>query len=152
MGYGTRDRQWLRRFANGLNMLNWIRRRCSMMVVPAELLVERNGRVFALLDDPEYFEMFWVKWRITPMTADPAKRSDALSESFWRADKACSDTVLRCKKTGQVAGGFWPPTEAMEGERLKLRGAYVPFEVRFFKRPLLWIWLLIVGGNAYRRE
>ncbi len=46
--------------------------------------VEENGRCLARLSDPQYADMFWVSYAITPLSGDPAERAVILSEEFWR--------------------------------------------------------------------
>lgn len=128
-----------------MRISEWVRRRCSMMGIPAELLLERDGRNAALLDDPLPEDMFWFTWRITPLTPDPA----VLSEDFW-ADSLLDTTVFRCKRSGMVADtAFWAGSQPVRDGRLVLRGAYVPVAISFRRHPILWTRLLFLGGGAH---
>jgi hypothetical protein len=133
-----------------LGLRRWIRRRCTTLAIPARLLVERDGRPVAVLDDPIFAEMFWFAWRIRPLPG--ANKSELLSESFW--DISLFETTrFRCDVSGEVVHAFWGTLSLrlLSDGRLSLRGAYAPAEVRFTRHPFLWIWLLLSGGERARR-
>ena len=127
---------------------DWIRRRCTWWGLPGELIVERDGRAVALLDDRQFHEMFWWAWRITPLTDDPHENTAIFSGGFWD-DSQIERTVFRSKASGEVADtAFWPASQPIRDGRLILRGAYGPVPVRFRRTPILWLRLLLIGGGA----
>jgi len=80
-----------------------IRRRCSVMTIPGALIVERGGRPVAMLSDPLLQDMFWFRWKITPLVADAA----VTSGDFWK-DSEIGNTLFRCKQSHAVADtAFW---------------------------------------------
>jgi hypothetical protein len=120
-----------------------LRPRCRTVTIPAELIVERDGRPVAVLSDPQFDDMFWFAWRITPLADDAAVTSDA----FWTHGHEAT-TVFRCKSSGAVAKtAFWAGADPVRGGRLILRGAYVPAEVSFRQNPFTWLKLLLLGGS-----
>lgn len=93
--------------------------------------------------------MFWLAWRITPLTTDPHGKSAVLSDGFWD-DAQIERTVFRSKASGEVADtAFWPGSQPIRDGRLILRGAYVRSPVRFGRNPILWLRLFLLGGGSY---
>lgn len=133
------------RSGRAMSVAEKIRRRCTVMAMASELVVERDGRVVAVLSEPLLEDMFWFSWKITPLVGDAPVTSDA----FWR-DSQDSKTVFRCNASGAVAGMAFPAASnpVREG-RLVLRGAYVPFALSFRRRPFTWLRLFLFGGGAY---
>jgi hypothetical protein len=130
-----------------MSLRDWIRRRCSVIATPSELVVERGGRQVAVLSEPAFEDMFWYKWKITPLVAGVAVASD----EFWD-DSEIDNTVFRCKHTNAVADtAFWAGSNPVRDGRLVLRGAYVPYAVSFRRQPFSWLNLLLFGGGAYDR-
>lgn len=123
------------------------RQRRTVIATPSELVVERGGRAVALLSEPQFEDMFWFSWRITPLAADVAVASD----DFW-ADSEAETIVFRCKHSNSVAAtAFWAGTNPERDGRLVLRGAYVPYEISFRRQPFTWLKLFLFGGGAYAR-
>src|SRR5688500_18027789 len=130
-----------------MSMAKRIGRRCSTLAIPGELIVERGGRPVAVLSDRQLEDMFWFRWRITPLVADAAVTSDA----FW-SDTEIEKTVFRCKTSNAVgATAFWAVSNPVRDGHLVLRGAYVPFAISFRRRPITWLRLFLFGGGAYER-
>jgi hypothetical protein len=88
----------------------------------ARLRVEIDGRPVAHLDAPEYVDMFWQSWRITPTTADPALAADLLREQFWLDDS--SRWTFRSRALGLAAPGPLV-SEFVAPARVSLRGLYL---------------------------
>jgi hypothetical protein len=127
-----------------MSLAEQIRRRCTVMAMSVELIVERDGRAVAVLSEPVRDDMFWFSWKITPLVADAPVTSD----DFWRSSEE-SRTVFRCKASNPVAGmAFWAASNPVREGRLVLRGAYVPVPLPFRRRPLTWLWLFLFGGGA----
>lgn len=125
----------------------WIRRRCTVPAIPHELVVAIDGRAVAVLTDPLLDDMFWFKWRITPLVAD----APVTSEAFW-TDDALTKTTFRCRASGAVTSAFWPASDPIRDGRLVLRGAYVPAEVHFKRNPLLWLRLFLPGRGVREKR
>lgn len=123
----------------------WLRRQCSDREVPRALVVERAGVPVARLDDPQFLEMFWFTWRITPLV----ERPDVRAAAFWTMDDL-PKTAFRCPETGEAATPpLWSMSDPICQGRLLLRGAYVPVYVPFRRHPLRWLKLFFLGGGAY---
>jgi hypothetical protein len=130
-----------------MSLAEWIRRRCSVMAIPSELVVERDGRAVAVLSEPLVEEMFWFRWKITPLVTDAPVTSD----DFWR-DSELTNTTFRCRASNALADtAFWAGSNPLRDGRLVLRGAYVPCELSFRRQPLAWLGLFLFGGGAYDR-
>ena len=128
-----------------MRLRDWTHRRCSVLTIPRELVVEQDGRAVAVLSDPLIENMFWFRWKITPLFADVAVASDA----FWDNSKI-EGTVFRCKQSDAIADtAFWAGSHPVRDGRLVLRGAYIPSEISFRRQPFLWINLFLFGGGAY---
>jgi hypothetical protein len=130
-----------------MSVADRIRRRCSVMAIPNELLVERGGRVVATLDEPLLEDMFWLKWRVTPVGDGP----NVMSNGFW-SESELGNTVFRCKASGLVADtAMWALSNPFRDGRLVLRGAYVPTALRFRSHPVEYLRMLCRGGGAYEQ-
>jgi len=46
-------------------------------------LVERDGRVFARLEEASLFDMFWIQYRVVDLTSSDADRALLYSQRFW---------------------------------------------------------------------
>lgn len=86
--------------------------------------LELEGRVVARLDEPCREDMFWVSYRITPETDDPALAAELLSEAFWRGE-GWSRVTYRSRALGVAATYVFPATRPFVAPaRLNLRGLY----------------------------
>ena len=131
-----------------MSLRDWIRRRCSVIATPSELVVERGGQPVAVLREPGLEDMFWYRWKITPLI----QGVDVACDAYWD-DSEIEGTVFRCKHTNAVARtAFWAGSNPVRDGRLVLRGAYVPYEVSFRRQPFSWLNLFLFGGGAYDRQ
>jgi hypothetical protein len=64
-----------------------------------EWTVERDGRPIALLMRPEWEDMFWVSYRIRPLTTDGDLRARLFTDDFWNN---ADDLVYRSRESGWV--------------------------------------------------
>ena len=125
-----------------MSLRSWIRRRCSENVIPRALIVERGGRPVARLSDPQAEDMFWLRWRVTPLVDDAA----VTSSDFW-SHEALAHTRFRCAQSKALAAAaFWACSDPLRGGGLVLRGAHVPREVSLRRQPLTWLRLLVCGA------
>lgn len=107
--------------------------------------VEIGGAHVAFLDEPRWEEMFWVSYRLTPTTADPALRARILSESFWTNE--WPTLAFRSRATGWVVNKAFPSLQPfVEPGRLMMRGLYVAIG-----RPLPWDWVVLRARSLWRR-
>lgn len=79
------------------------------------------------MDEPQWEEMFWVSYRLTPTTDDPVLKERLLSESFWGAKSdEWSKLVFRSRATSLVAEKAFPSIQAFVGpQRVNMRALYV---------------------------
>lgn len=69
--------------------------------------IEDAGRRVALLTDPRGEDMFWISYRIEPLTGDPAERERILHDpQFWLRDFFERELVCRNAAFGDPAK--WP--------------------------------------------
>ena len=86
--------------------------------------LELDGRVVARMDEPRFEDMFWMSYRVTPVTDDPALAERVLTEAFWKGGEPL-DLVYR-RATGLVAEHPVPSTRPLVGpSRVNMRGLYV---------------------------
>lgn len=113
--------------------------------------IELEGRVVARLDEPRREDMFWVSYRITPVTPDPSLSAKLLQDTFWRGE-AWTALTFRSRALGVPAANPFPATRPFtEPGRLKLRGLYVMLDERH-RAPA---WLARIAGwlrRAVTRE
>jgi hypothetical protein len=104
--------------------------------------VEIDDRKVARLADPQWEDMFWVTYRLEPLTGDPKERAMLYSAEFWHSCKA----AFRNCEFNEVApfafAGGSPvelATRLMETGRLSMRGLYL--EVPSYPWDCLLLWL-----------
>lgn len=90
--------------------------------------VELDGRVVAFLDEPCFEDMFWISYRLTPTTDDPALAALLLSEDFWRRSPR-PGLRYRSRALGLFAPhAFHAIDPFVEPGRLNMRGLYLTLE------------------------
>jgi hypothetical protein len=104
--------------------------------------VEADGRKIARLTDPMYEDMFWITYRLEPLTVDAEDRALLHSAEFWHSEKP----VYGNCEFGEVApnalaGGS--PAELtkrlMETGRISMRGLYLIVPNYSWDWLLLWL-------------
>jgi hypothetical protein len=73
--------------------------------------VEHNGRQIAALTDPEWVDQFWFRYRVVPLTADPADLEFLRSDACWNAS---GGAVFRNREFGDVAPSAFGQMNAVE--------------------------------------
>ena len=87
--------------------------------------VELDGRVIAYLDEPQWEDMFWVSYRITPVTDDAALAAQLLSEEFWRGE-GWQSVRFRSRAVGLIAPNAFPAVgPLLAPARVNMRGLYL---------------------------
>jgi hypothetical protein len=65
-------------------------------------IVEHNDIPVAEINDPEYYDMFWTRWKVTPLISDASTMSALATDDFW----ASSSVRYRNKKLDVVTDSF----------------------------------------------
>ena len=86
--------------------------------------LELAGRVVAHLDEPQWEDMFWVSYRITPTTDDADLAVRLLSEGFWRGDD-WTHLVFRSRILGLAADPFPSIEPLVAPARVNMRALYI---------------------------
>jgi len=87
-----------------------------------EWLVEIDGRPAALLSDPQWAEMFWTSYRMTPLTDAPETLAQLQDVEFWRACET-RGVKFRSRATSLVAEYAFPGWDPFpEPGRIVMRG------------------------------
>lgn len=108
--------------------------------------LELDGTPVAFMDEPRWEEMFWVSYRLTATTDDPALKQRLMSRSFWEGDEP-SKLVFRSRATGLVAEHAFPAARPFVGpQRVNLRALYVAI-----RGPLPWDWIVLKVRSLLRR-
>lgn len=88
-------------------------------------VVERRGRVIAVLTDPRFEDMFWDSYRLEVVTDDPELRRRMQTPELWAAAES-EGLVWRSREFGEVAGGAFPALSPFpEAGRLTVRRLYL---------------------------
>ena len=111
--------------------------------------VEVEGRRVALLTDPQWEDMFWMTYRVEPLTDDIDERALLRTAEFWHSGKI----VYRNRRFGAVAphafaGGDSATRLAATG-RLSMRDLYLAVPHYPWDSLLLWFRRL---GSGRRRS
>ncbi|HEV2292467.1 MAG TPA: hypothetical protein VGR35_01345 [Tepidisphaeraceae bacterium] len=111
--------------------------------------VELDGKPVAFMDEPQWEEMFWVSYRLTPTTDDPSLKERLLSESFWGANSdEWSKLVFRSRATGLVAENAFPSIKPFVGpQRVNMRALYIAIG-----HPFPWDWIVLKVRSLMRRS
>ncbi|WP_434418447.1 hypothetical protein [Nannocystis pusilla] len=81
-------------------------------------------RVIAYLSEPRFEEMFWVSYRVTPVTDDPELAARLLTPDFWRHGDA-DRLRYRSRALGMFASHAFPSIGEHEPGRVTMRGLYL---------------------------
>ena len=109
--------------------------------------LELDGKSVAFMDEPQWEEMFWMSYRLTPTTDDPALKERLMSESFWKSDD-WSKLAFRSRATGLVAENAFPAGQPFVGpQRVNMRALYVAIG-----GPLPWDWIVLKVRSLLRRS
>ena len=99
--------------------------RFQQAVCTAGIRVERHNRAVANLVDPKFHDMFWLSWRIEPLTDDPQERELLYTTDYWlRAYDAQTSEIRLISQAGGSLVLFFVAGDAITDGRLVLRGPY----------------------------
>jgi hypothetical protein len=108
--------------------------------------VELNDRRVAILTDPEFFDMFWESYHVTPLTTDATESQRILTDRKWWLENRL---VFRNRKFDEIADLAFPAGDVFtESGRIIMRGLYLVIDP-----PNLWERIrLFLRRNVLRRE
>lgn len=100
--------------------------------------IELRGGTIAMLTEPNSVEMFWVSYRVTPLTPDQELRRQLQTDAFWDDFK---DLVWRSREFGIAALYPFPAIHALsEPDRVSMRGLYINIgDPRPWDQVVLWL-------------
>jgi hypothetical protein len=88
--------------------------------------MEIEGVPMALLSHPKQVEMFWVSYRLTPLTAKAEVVVKLQSVEFWR-DFESHEVAFRNRASSAIARSAFPSLSPFpEPGRIVMRGLYIP--------------------------
>lgn len=100
--------------------------------------LELEGRVVARLDEPRRQDMFWVSYRLTPITEDELLAAALLTRAFW-SGSGWERLIFRSRALGVIASQALPALEPfVEPRRLNMRGLYIAPEPGLLTRLFAW--------------
>ena len=83
-----------------------------------------DERAIAYLSDPRFEDMFWISYRVTPLTDDPELAARLVTSDFWR--RAHADRLrYRSRALGVFAPHAFPAIGEHEPGRARMRGLYL---------------------------
>ncbi|MBZ5714829.1 hypothetical protein [Nannocystis pusilla] len=85
-------------------------------------------RVVAYLDDPRFEDMFWISYRVTPLTDDADLAARLLTPEYWRSDEGCTLT-FRSRALGVFAPNAFASLGMDAPGRVAMRALYITPEV-----------------------
>ena len=92
----------------------------------SEWIVEIKGSPVALLSHPQWVEMFWMSYEMTPLTEDPEIVAKLHDVEFWRVCESL-EVSFRHRASSIVASHAFPGLAPFpEPGRLVMRGLYLP--------------------------
>ena len=101
--------------------------------------VEVDGRKIARLSDPQQTEMFWVSYRLEPITDDGHDLSLLYSSEFWNS---CRAEYRNCEFNEiapyAFAGGIHRENRLLEEKRIEMRGLYLVVPRYLLDIPVFW--------------
>lgn len=86
-----------------------------------------DERVIAYLSDPRFEDMFWISYRVTPLTDDPELAARLMTSDFWRRGRA-DRLRYRSRALGVFAPHAFPAIGEHEPGRVTMRGLYLTSE------------------------
>src|SRR4051794_14093685 len=87
-------------------------------------LVEKNGRVFARLEDARFAEMFWVSYRVVDLTKNDVDRSALFASDFWH--QAPHPTFRNSMTGASCSTAFAGRTPTQADPVVHMRALYSP--------------------------
>lgn len=102
--------------------------------------VELDGKVVAILAEPQYEDQFWTSYRVIPMTDDPDLKEQLCSKKFWEREAL----VFRCCATELIAANAIP-TWLVDSNRLNMRALYVSV-----RPPMPWDLIVLLVRRLLR--
>lgn len=96
--------------------------------------VELQGQRVALLTDPQWADMFWVSYLITPLTDDPGVRALLEKPEFWWSE----DVRFRSRGIDFVAPFAFGAGAGPSSGRIAMRGLYFVPRLTWFDRVILF--------------
>ncbi len=99
-------------------------------------LLEQHGETIALLTEPEWAEMFWVSYHITPLTQDPELLLQMQTKAFWNE---MDGFVWRSRGFGVVVPHTFPSGSGPLDDRIAMYSLYIHIESpRPWDQVVLW--------------
>ncbi len=96
----------------------------SVLATDTEWLVELADCPIALLSEPQWLDMFWMSYRLTPLTEDPDTLSKLRDVEFWRACEGLG-VRFRHRASSRLAANAFPGWTPFHGEdRISMRALY----------------------------
>lgn len=86
-----------------------------------------DERVIAYLSDPRFEDMFWISYRVTPLTGEPELAARLLTSDFWRGAHA-ERLRYRSRALGVFAPHAFPAIGEHEPGRATMRALYLTRE------------------------
>lgn len=109
--------------------------------------LELEGERVAFMDESRWEDMFWVSYRLTVTTDDPALKERMMSEEFWKGND-WSKLVFRSRATGLIAEKAFPAGAPFVGpQRVNMRALYI-----FADGPRVWDWVVLKVRSLVRRK
>lgn len=103
--------------------------------------VERDGNRVGLLTKPEMQDMFWLWWKVEPLSDAPSENENVLNPEFW-ACELLPRTRFLSRAFGTQADAFWSGTIQTDG-RILMRGMYEDEPVGLWNRFVVRCLMLI---------
>lgn len=100
--------------------------------------VEVDGRKVARLVDPQWEDMFWVTYRLEPLTDDPQEKALLYTNEFWDSGK---HVYRNCEFDEKAPDAFTcgsPGTRLLEMSRISMRSLYLVVPDYLWDSLLLW--------------
>ncbi|WP_254513562.1 hypothetical protein [Anatilimnocola floriformis] len=106
--------------------------------------VELDGKLVALLDEPQFEDMFWYSYRLSVTADDPTLKERMLTAEFWKGDD-CLRLVCRSRATGFVVEHPLPAPGFNQSNRVLMRFLYISI-----RDPLPWDWIVLKFRKVFR--
>jgi hypothetical protein len=95
--------------------------------------VERDGKRLAILTEPKFADMFWVQYRIEPLSQAPAIVAALFEDTYWSSPKY----TFRNRKFPQHEIEAFGPVDS-DRCHAELRGLYLEASFSWWERCRCW--------------
>ncbi|WAS96253.1 hypothetical protein [Nannocystis punicea] len=82
-------------------------------------------RAIACLSEPRFEDMFWISYRVTPLTDDPELAAQLLTPEFWREESRRGRLRYRSRALGVFAPHAFASLGDHEPGRATMRALYL---------------------------